>query len=148
MKIIHLLLAGLILTLPTPLLGSLSNAIVIFSNYELNNTISMNRVTLQRIFTLRETRWDSGDVITVFIKPKESIEHRNFVTSVLNMTLYNYQQILQLHSVNAYSLTEVATDQKMLEAIRTHPGSIGYINYDLLLNSKTVNVCDDFNLCR
>lgn len=124
-------------------------AVIIFSEYDLANTIFMNRLMVQRIFTRKDTHWSNGDNIIVFIKPKESIEHKTFVANVLNMTLYRYQQSLETYTYSARALPaiEVSTDQKMLNAIHTHPGAIGYVNYQLLVNDKVIKICDDNNGC-
>ncbi len=135
--------------IPRQIVGSPGEATIIFSNYDLDNTIFMNRLMVQRIFTRRETRWSNGDSIIVFIKPMDSIEHRNFVSNTLNMTLYRYQQSLETYTYTARALpvTEVANDQQMLTAINTHPGAIGYVNYQLVMNNKTITICEDIGRC-
>jgi ABC-type phosphate transport system substrate-binding protein len=123
-----------------------NNSIIIFSQYNAAKKLTVSRDTLQRIFTLKETHWDNGDSIYVFTKRMTSIEHKNFVTNVLCMTLYNYQTALLSNSnskTQNHHITEVDTDADMFAAIHSHTGSIGYVNYDLLLNSKVIKVCAD-----
>jgi ABC-type phosphate transport system substrate-binding protein len=149
MNKIKSLLAIVFLCAPIHLIGGEGNAIIIFSNYDLNKTIFMNKTAIQRIFTRKETHWSNGDNITVFIKPIDSIEHRNFVTNVLNMTMYRYQQSLEniTYTAAATPVIEVSSDVKMMNAIHTHPGSIGYVNYDLVVNDKIIKICDDNTGC-
>lgn len=121
-----------------------SNPIIIFSHYTTSNNLTVSRDTVQRIFTLKDNHWDNGDSIQVFTKHQTSIEHKNFVINVLHMTLYDYQTNLRANSNSKYQTPrnyEVDTDADMFAAIHSHPGSIGYVNYDLLLNSKIINVC-------
>lgn len=134
-----------IMLLPKNLFSSPGTATIIFSNYDLENTVFLSRLTVQQIFTRRITRWVNGDNITVFIKPMESIEHRNFVNNVLNMSLYTYQKKLEAYTqaTRALPVIEVSSDQKMLNAIHKHPGAIGYVNYELFIDDKIIKVCDD-----
>jgi ABC-type phosphate transport system substrate-binding protein len=120
-------------------------ATIVFSNYNIGSNIRMRRITVQRIFTLKDTRWSNGDAITVFTKPLDSIEHKIFVTQVLNMSVYRYTQSIlsATNTARAVPVTEVTNDQKMLIAIQSHPGSIGYVNYELLLNGKIIHICDE-----
>lgn len=121
------------------------DATIVFSNYNLDSNVNMRRTTVQRIFTLKDTRWSNGDVITVFTKPINSIEHKIFVTRVLNMSLYRYSQSILSATTTAKAIpvTEVADDQKMLLAIQTHPGSIGYINYELIIGNNIIHICEE-----
>lgn len=118
---------------------------IIFSNYNFANTIYMDRLSIQRIFTKKETRWSNGDNIIVFIKPMDSIEHKMFVSNILNMTLYKYQKILDesIYTAKSLPLTEVNNDIQMSTNIQNHPGAIGYINYNLLYGTKTIIICDE-----
>jgi ABC-type phosphate transport system substrate-binding protein len=120
-------------------------ATIVFSNYNIGSNVRMRRITVQRIFTLKDTRWSNGDAITVFTKPVSSIEHKIFVTQVLNMSMYRYTQsmVSATSTARAIPVTEVPNDQKMLIAIQSHPGSIGYVNYELILNGKVIQICEE-----
>ena len=143
-NILKSILLGFILLWDCPLNSATSDPIIIFSNYDAENTIFMNRLAVQRIFTRKDTRWDNGKNILVFIKPIDSIEHRIFVANVLNMTLYRYQKSLETYTYTARALpvTEVNSDDKMRVAINSHPGAIGYINYELVVNEKKIKIVD------
>jgi ABC-type phosphate transport system substrate-binding protein len=138
-----LILCILLYNIPT-LYGEEINPTIIFDNNNFSNVLIMNRLAVQRIFTRKDTHWENGDNITVFIKPMDSIEHRAFVTDILNMTLYKYQKSLDTYTytAKATSVHEVTNDDKMKIAIQTHPGSIGYINYELIMNEKIIKVVD------
>ena len=137
-------LLGLVLMWACPLNSAANDPTIIFSNYDTDNTIFMNRLAIQRIFTRKDTRWENGKNILVYIKPIDSIEHRIFVANVLNMTLYRYQKSLETYTYTARALpvTEVNSDDKMRVAVNSHPGAIGYINYELVVNEKTIKIID------
>ena len=123
---------------------------IIFRNYDLNNTLFMNRIAIQRIFTRQDKRWSNGDEILVYIKPMNSIEHKRFLSDVLHMTLYRYERSLSANTQTGKALpvTEVNSDDKMGMLISNNHGAIGYVNYTVRLNGKQVIVvCDDFSEC-
>lgn len=123
---------------------------LIFRNYNLDNTLFMNRVAIQRIFTRQDKRWSNGDEIIVFIKPMNSLEHKRFLSEVLHMTLYRYERTLSTNTQTGKALpvTEVNSDDKMNMIISYTQGAIGYVNYTVRLNGKQVIiVCDDFSEC-
>lgn len=109
-----------------------------------DNVVLMNRLMVQRIFTRKQTRWSDGREILVFTKPLTSIEHRDFAINVLGMTPYDYQKQLedQTYSGRATSVIEINTDELMALRVSNHPGSIGYINYVIIIDNKTVVVID------
>lgn len=123
---------------------------IIFRNYDLNNTLFMNRIAIQRIFTRQDKRWSNGDEILVYIKPMNSIEHKRFLSDVLHMTLYRYERSLSANTQTGKALpvTEVNSDDKMGMLISNNHGAIGYVNYTVKLNGKQVIVvCDDYSGC-
>lgn len=125
-------------------------ASIIFKNYDLSNTLFMNRVAVQRIFTRQDRRWSNGDEILVFIKPLNSLEHKKFVTEVLQMSFYRYEKTLMSNIATGKSipLTEVNSDLKMSMYVNNRQGAIGYINYNLeMCNKQVILICDDFTRC-
>lgn len=123
---------------------------IIFRNYDLNNTLFMNRIAIQRIFTRQDKRWSNGDEILVYIKPMNSIEHKRFLSEVLHMTLYRYERSLSVNTQTGKALlvTEINSDDKMGAVISNTHGAIGYLNYTVKLNGKQVIVvCDDYSGC-
>lgn len=145
MKILLSIVLLILLSIaPIVLPGNNTDPAIIFADINLADTLIMNRIEVQRIFTRKEVRWNNGDDIIVFIKPMDSIEHRAFLANVLNMTLYKYQKSLDavVYTAKALPVIEVSNDDKMRMAIHSHPGAIGYINYELIMNEKTVKVVD------
>jgi ABC-type phosphate transport system substrate-binding protein len=123
---------------------------IIFTNYDLPNTVFMNTIMLQRIFTRKETYWNNRENITVYIKPIDSIEHRFFIMSVLNMTIYNYKHNLEVntYTARATNVVEVQNDAAMIQLVHSHNGAIGYVNYQLITYNKTIVICDDLPQCQ
>lgn len=107
-------------------------------------SITIDRYSLQQIFTRKIVRWPNGQSINVFIKPKNSIEHRDFVKNILGISNFYYEQLLeqQTFSGKSSSVTEVATDNHMITKIETTPGAIGYINYEIYVGNKKVIIVD------
>lgn len=107
-------------------------------------SITIDRYSLQQIFTRKISRWPNGQNITVFIKPKNSIEHRDFVKNILGISNFYYEQLLeqQTFAGKSSSVTEVATDKHMITKIETTPGAIGYINYEIYAGNKKVIIID------
>lgn len=112
------------------------------------DTITIDRYSLQKIFTKRIVRWPNGQAIQVFIKPLNSVEHRDFVLNVLGLSPFYYQQILdtQVYAGKSASVTEVSNDGQMIFKIEHTPGSIGYINYEIYIGSKKVTVIDSHTI--
>lgn len=130
----------LVLTLFSFNLGAVD--IIIWKEDE--TTITLDRFTVQKIFTKKITRWPNGKSIVVFIKPLSSIEHRDFVLNTLGMSPYYFREQLeeQTFSGKASSVTEIANDQQMLMKIEQTPGGIGYVNYTIHFESKEIIIID------
>lgn len=120
------------------------NAVDIIIWAEDSNSITLDRYTVQKIFTKKISRWPNGKNINVFIKPLSSIEHRDFVTKVLGLTPYYYQEQVeeQTFSGKAASITEVQNDEQMVSKIEHTPGGIGYLNYKIFKGNKEIIVID------
>lgn len=119
-----------------------SNEIIIWA--EDSTSITMDRITVQKIFTRKITRWPSGRNITVYTKPLSSIEHRDFVINVLEISPFFFQRQLeeQTFSGRASSVVEITNDSQMILKIENNPGSIGYINYKVYSGNKEVIIVD------
>ena len=108
------------------------------------DSIILDRYAIQKIFTKQITKWPNGQTIQVFIKPLQSIEHKDFVTNVLGISPFYYQQVLetQLNNNKLTSIIEIPTDKQMIMKVESTPGAIGYVNYEVITGSKTVIVVD------
>lgn len=129
-----------LLCLFCPIISSVD--LIIWGEYD--NSILLDRFAIQRIFTRKIIRWPNGQYINVFIKPIHSIEHRDFVKTVLQITPYYFEQQLeeQTYTGRSTSVTEVPNDQQMLVKISSTPGAIGYINYEIYIDNKRVFIID------
>ncbi len=142
---IRILLLCLCLVFSKEITSANGLAEVIFSNYELDDTLFMNREAVRRIFTKKDIRWPNGTKIIVYIKPIESIEHRTFVYSVLKMTMYRF--LRDVESETTVGRTEpigiVRNDIEMETRVKKRNGSVGYINYNVISNNKKIILYKD-----
>lgn len=118
--------------------------VLITQEYQMH---AFDKDTIVKIFTKKVTRWADGQLITVFIKPINSIEHKDFVQSWLNMSNSKYKQELekQTYSGKSLSVVEVDSDAEMVLKISSTIGSIGYINYGVVINTKQLKVLSNAN---
>jgi len=118
---------------------------IMYSRYNSDNTMFLDRVDIQRIFTRQDVVWDDGQAIIVYTKPLNSPEHKLFVSSTLGMTLYRYLRELSVSTryTGHVGVHEVPNDQAMIAAIRSHDGAIGYVNYELVSHSNHVIIIDE-----
>lgn len=125
-----------------PNIGKSGNQILIWK--EQAQTLTLDKYTIENIFTRKITRWPNGQPICVFIKPKNSIEHKAFVKSVLGISPSYYDYLLNKHNEESKpnNIFEVANDFQMMNSIESTPGSIGYINYEIYVGDKRVIVID------
>ena len=97
---------------------------------------SINHQELVRIFTRKEMFWPSGQKISVFIKPVNSIEHKIFTINILNLSPYKYKNLTEsvIYAGSNNPPTEIQTDEQMLSVLERTPNSIGYVNYSIMFN--------------
>jgi len=130
-----------------------ANDIIVWKDYkdtivwkEYNNTLILDRLSLQKIFTQRLTKWPDGRYIQVITKPNDSIEHKDFMTNTLGLSPTLYNQLKKPILDYTPDIIEVQNDKQMMMKIETTPGSIGYLNYEVYINSKHIIVLDSNNL--
>ena len=95
---------------------------------------------LTNIFTRKITKWSSsGEKITVFVKPLNSIEHKMFVINWLGITNYRYKKLLQQNTFSGYAskVKIIQSDEHMILVISSTPNSIGYTNDIMVLNDDS-----------
>jgi len=121
-------------------LDAAADIVIRFDNPD--KVVLTNRLAVQRIFTRKDTRWSDGSEIKVFIKPINSIEHSNFLISVLGISTFSYKRHLesQTYAGRTTSVMEVDSDEIMALKISQIPGSIGYINYAIIINNRDIVV--------
>jgi ABC-type phosphate transport system substrate-binding protein len=144
MKLLKLLLSCILTVIPVQ--TSFSDVqIIIPSEY---NKLLRDKLMVSYIFTRKVTKWETGEKITVFTKPLDSIEHRYFLNQWLNMTSGKYRRELegQTYSGRATGVKEVNTDEEMMVMVIQTPASIGYLNYGVILHDKSVKIIDTDNM--
>lgn len=110
---------------------------------EYNDTIILDRNSLQKIFTQHITKWPDGRYIQVITKPNDSIEHKDFLLNVLGLSPISYKQLKNnTQSDIIPNILEVQDDKQMMMKIESIPGSIGYLNYEVYINSKHIIILD------
>ena len=144
MKILKILILSVFLIIP--LQTSYSDVqVVVPSEY---NKLLRDKIMVSYIFTRKVTKWETGERITVFTKPLDSIEHRYFLNQWLNMTTGKYKRELegQTYSGRATGVKEVSTDEEMMVMVMQTPASIGYLNYGVILHDKSVKIINTDSL--
>lgn len=99
----------------------------------------LSKYELINIFTRKKQFWSDGHKIRVFTKPTDSLEHRMFTISILNITPYKYRSMLDgvIYSGANNSVVELTSDAEMLTKLAQTPYSIGYVNYTIIVNSNS-----------
>ena len=144
MKILQILILSVFLVIP--LHTSYSDVqVVIPSEY---NKLLRDKLMVSYIFTRKVTKWETGEKITVFTKPLDSIEHRYFLNQWLNMTSGKYRRELdgQIYAGKTTGVKEVSTDEEMMVMVMQTPASIGYLNYGVILHDKSVKIINTDSL--
>ena len=110
--------------------------------------VLMDRYYVQKIFTRKIARWPDGRNINVYTKPINSIEHRDFVKSVLGISPFYYQQLLetQTYTGAASAITEVPNDDQMIMKVEQDPSAIGYLNYEIFIGDKRVIIINNSDI--
>ncbi len=98
---------------------------------------SIEQSELIRIFTRKKVFWPSGQKISVFIKPQNSLEHKIFSINILNLSPYKYKSLTDsvVYSGSNNPPTEIESDEQMLSILARTPNSIGYVNYSIVINN-------------
>ena len=115
------------------------------SLYAYNDVIipnNINNYMLVNIFTRKTLYWQNGQKIVVFVKKMTSFEHKAFVSSVLGMSSFKFDTLLErsTYAGEAESVIELATDLEMIVNISKTPYSIGYTNYGIVVNLKDMGI--------
>lgn len=109
---------------------------------EHRDAVVLERYYLQKIFTKKIAKWPDGRNINVYIKPFNSIEHKDFLSNVLGLSPFSYQQQLETQTFTgkSASVTEVDDDAELILKVERDPSAIGYINYEIYIGNKKVIV--------
>lgn len=135
MKHYILLVLFLIMIPPSLSMSDDGPSVVVDRHVELT---SIEQSELIRIFTRKKVFWPSGQKISVFIKPQNSLEHKIFSINILNLSPYKYKSLTDsiVYSGNNNPPTEIDSDEQMLSMLSKTPNSIGYVNYSIVINNE------------
>lgn len=94
---------------------------------------SLSTASLRNIYTLRQTHWPDGRLITVFVLPDNHPVHERFAKDTLGIYPYRLRQIWdrQSYSGMASAPIEVKNETEMRARVRSIPGAIGYTSKDM-----------------
>jgi len=99
----------------------------------LHPSVSDNVLTisqLRRIYTMRQIQWSNGQRITVYVLPRQNALHLQFSKERLQMFPYQLDRIWNKLTYSGLGVAPITvnTSKELLEAIRSTPGAIGYID--------------------
>jgi ABC-type phosphate transport system substrate-binding protein len=102
------------------------------------NVSEIEQFELIQIFSRKLLFWHGGQRITVFIKPQNSVGHKIFTMSILNISPYKYKTLLDtvVYTGNNIPPIEIKSDEEMLIKLQNTPYSIGYVNFSIVINSN------------
>jgi len=89
-----------------------------------------SRDSLVRIYAMQKKIWFDGTPVKVFILPKDSNTHKEFVVKYLKMQPYQLSRLWHrfLFSGTGSIPNEITSVTEMVSTIKKTPGAIGYID--------------------
>ncbi len=80
---------------------------------------------------MRQIQWSDGGRITVFVLPRQHAIHLRFSKEHLQMFPYQLERIWNKLTYSGLGVAPIIlnTPEELLEAIRTTPGAIGYVEH-------------------
>lgn len=95
---------------------------------------------LRRIYSMRQLRWASNIPIVVFVLPSQHSVHKKFSKNTLNIFPYKLDRIWNKLTFSGLGVAPnvVQSQEELIKAVSSTPGSIGYI--DNLNKEEHVNV--------
>ncbi|MGB2741425.1 MAG: hypothetical protein WBC60_12830 [Cognaticolwellia sp.] len=114
-------------------------AINVISNVTADTT-SLSVTQLRRIYSMRQVHWQNGTPIVVYVLASKNTLHQTFCKEKLRLFPYQLDRIWQKLTFSGYGVApiEVATQQALIEAVKSTKGAIGYV--ENLSEVKDVNV--------
>ena len=100
--------------------------VIVNDNVKVN---SLSESSVRWIFSMRQTTWEDGSAIKVYVLQQQDPAHQNFCKEVLSMFPY---QLERTWNKLAYSglgekPTLVTDSQEMIDMVSQEPGAIGYV---------------------
>lgn len=117
----------------TCLITSQVMAIEIVTHPQVSDS-QLTKSQLRRIYTMRQLRWSDDSVINVFVLPSQDELHQRFAKELLQIFPYQLNRIWHKLTYSGLGVapTIVDSQQELLQAIINTPGSIGYIDKNML----------------
>lgn len=87
------------------------------------------KLELRRIFSRKQVFWSDGQPIVVFVLPSKNKIHQRFSKETLKIFPYQLDRIWNKLTYSGIGTGPVLvkSNQALLDAVKTTPGSIGYM---------------------
>jgi len=84
---------------------------------------------LRRIYSMRQQRWANNSPIVVFVLPSQHPIHIQFAKETLNIFPYKLDRIWNKLTFSGLGVapTVVNSQAELIQAVRSTPGAIGYV---------------------
>ncbi len=115
------------------------DAAVIISHSSIE-TKQLSTSQLRRIYTMRQTTWANGQAIVVYTLPSSHPVHQEFTKKELKIFPYQLDKmwIKLTFSGLAKPPIKVNTMEELINAVKSTPGAIGYVNPNASLDGLNV----------
>ncbi len=103
-------------------------------------TKSLSVAQLRRIYSMRQVHWKNGSPIVVYVLASKNPLHQKFCKQQLRLFPYQLDRIWHKLTFSGYGVApiEVATQQALIEAVKSTKGAIGYM--ENLSEASDVNI--------
>lgn len=114
-------------------------AINVISNVT-TDTQSLSVTQLRSIYSIRQTHWQNGTPIVVYVLASKDPLHQRFCKEQLRLFPYQLDRIWHKLTFSGYGVApiEVADQKTLIEAVKSTKGAIGYVEH--LLEVQDVNI--------
>ena len=104
------------------------------------DTVSLSTAQLRRIYSMRQVHWKNGSPIVVYVLASNNPIHQKFCKEQLQLFPYQLDRIWHKLTFSGYGVApiEVASENELVEAVKSTKGAIGYV--ENLLEVKDVNI--------
>lgn len=94
----------------------------------------LSKNSFVRLYGMQKKVWQDGTPVKVYILPKNSQIHKDFVLKFLNMQPYQMNRLWHrlLFSGTGSVPEEVSTVEEIIERVSSTSGAIGYIDNSML----------------
>lgn len=86
------------------------------------------KLELRRVFSRKQSLWEDGQPIVVFVLPSKHELHQRFSKEVLKIFPYQLDRIWNKLTYSGIGTGPIVVDthKQLIDAVRSTPGSIGY----------------------